>query len=1090
VPEPGSSGTVHATRPTRDDAPRSAPMSTAQRRLWFLHQLDPDDHAYHICLALEVRGQISPHAVGDAVASITRRHDALRSTFHVDGARPVRRVRIDRPTGPHLVDLSGQATGDGDLARHLDRLARRPFDLAAGPVARWYMLRLDPRRHLLVLTVHHIVFDGGCLPILCHELEAAYSAFLLGRPDPHAQARLAPLPSPDGHDPTADLAYWRARLGDAPPPLSVWASAAGLDRERPPRHRHAVTATAVLDGDLLRRLRTAVRRRGATLFITLLATLAAVLRRYTGQDDVVIGTPVSTRDAETGRDRIDLQVNLVPLRLRPTGELPFEALVRDARDAVLDALDHHRVPFERIVDELRPERTADSSPLFQVLFVHQQAPTPPRLPGVAVTVLPSPTPAAKYHLTVTATEGDDRLELAFDADAAECDTGILDRFAHHFCTTLAAALDDPAQPLARLSLLTGDERAAPVATDRAWAACERDEHRTCLHHLVEDTAAARADAIAVVADDNVQLSYRELDRRANRLAHALRTRGAGPERAVAIHLPRTADLVVALLAALKSGAAYLPLDPAQPPHRLRLMLGDARPAVLLTTDALARALDHETTTVRVDADRDVIAAQPGSRPAVPVRAANLAYLLYTSGSTGRPKGVAIEHASAVEFLRWSGEAFSHAELAAVLATTSVGFDLSVFELFAPLAHGGTVVLTAGPGDLAEHPGVPHATLLNTVPSVLETLLNSDALPPALATVNLAGEPLRPDLVDRLLRRRPGVRVGNLYGPSEATTYATVARLRANQRQSPIGHAAAGAELWLTDEAGQPVPPGVAGEILIGGSALARGYLGQPAMTAQRFIPDGLGDRPGARVYRTGDLGRIAREGDLLFLGRLDNQVKLRGVRIEPEEIEALLQRHGSVREAAVILAGEHAQRRLVGFVCRVDGAATSAAELAEHLRERLPPVMIPSNWVFVDRLPRTPNGKLDRRALAGQASRAEPVALGGVPPRSALERTIAEAWCEILALPSVGVYDRFFDLGGNSLRLLELQAALRRRVDRPVRLVDLFRCPTVAALARFFERHDEETPAARGSSRGTLRRTAAVSRRTGRGTGDAGAGRS
>jgi nonribosomal peptide synthetase protein BlmIX len=1044
-------------------------VSPSQRRLWFLHHLDPDDPAYNVCLALRMRGPLNLHALAASVDGITRRHESLRSTF--DDLRPARRTA---PAGRVPLVVVDVTSAPHDVGQHLAVAARRPFDLATGPLTRWLLLRLAPDDHVLVFTVHHIVFDGGSLPVLGHELAERYLAGTTGAPDPLASPAPALVPSVES---AAGLTYWRECLSDLMPPPPLWFGA-GSDG-----HLRVVHHVERMDSRVLDDLRAAARSYRCTPYVVLLAALAAVVSRYTGQDEVVVGSPVAARDTSESQQRIDLLLNLLPLRL-PVGRTGcFAELVRVAREVLLDAFDHRAVPFERIVAEGAAARRPDESPLFNVLLVHQQSPAPPRLVGLDVEVLTTPTASAKYHLTVTATESIDELELAFEADGAACDVETLGRFAGHLRTLLAAAVAEPSRPLRGLPLLTSPERrCVPTAAPQRYGVASGEEPAG-VHELVERTAAGLPDAVAVRAEDG-QLTYAELDRSANRLAHHLRAAGAVTEGVVAVHLGRTSRLVVALLAVFKAGAAYLPLDPGLPPERHAQMVRDARATVLVTSSDIEAGLESGLgfvgPVIRLDTDADDIARRPATRPAGGrVHPGGLAYVLYTSGSSGVPKGVAIEHGSAVGFLRWAGGEHTQAELRSTLAVTSVGFDLSVFELFAPLAHGGSTVVT-GPSQL--HSGEPFAggaSLLNTVPSVVEALLDNDALPPGLLAVNLAGEALRPDLVDRLGRHAPGALVRNLYGPSEATTYVTVARLSAGMTHTPIGRAVAGAELWLADGDGEPVPAGVSGEILVGGSAVARGYLHRSALTARQFIPDHLGAEPGSRLYRTGDVGRTGKAAELYFLGRVDNQVKIRGVRVEPEEIEAVLQQHPGVRLAAVVAVGDAPRRRrLVAFVCAEPGAETvTPAELAAFLRGRLPTPMVPAAWSLLDDVPRTANGKVDRRRLAGQADRAAPASSSSTPPRSPLEQAIADVWCETLRLPSVGVHDGFFDLGGDSLRVLELLVRVRERVDPGLRAVDLFRCPTVASLAEFVGHGDTGgAAAATGVSRAVRRLSVAQAR--------------
>lgn len=1040
--------------------------SASQRRMWMMHEFDPEHPAYHVCLPLRLCGRLEIHAIGQTLAAIEKRHPALRSRFTMaDSGLRIHHARSSL-AHPRLIDL-----GVGDVDATLQALARQPFDLDAGPVARWTIVRLGPHDHILVLTVHHIVFDGASLAILCDDLQRLSTLVSRGRPAP----ALTPLEShPDRPMWTQDdLDFWRQSLASPPPPLAIWTGADGGAPSAP----SAVTVTRVLDRQVAEDLRRFGRERGLTPFMVLLAALVAVVHRYTGRDDVVVGSPVSLRESEADLASIGLMLNTVALRLNPAPGMSFGALVQQCRDAVLDAIDRRRVPFEEIVDAVRAERSLRFTPLFQVMFAYQPAPAPPSLPGADVTVLPAPSPAAKYGLTLTVTESEGgQFELGFEADSGECASAELQAFAGYLGTLLAAGVSKPDVPIDRLPLVARPDRSAHDELGRpALAAPGRS-----LAALLEDAVRERPDAIAVHTPSD-QVSYLELDRRAGRIREQLLELGAGPERVVGVCLPRSADMIASLLAVAKAGSAYLPLDPQLPPQRLRHMLSDARADILITSGTLAEVLQAELATVRAD---ELLARPRAKRrnASTAVDPAGLAYVLYTSGSTGTPKGVGISHGNVMRFLDWATKEFACADLAATIAVTSIGFDLSVFEMFAPIACGGTLILADGPDGLIEHPGAHRATLLNTVPSVLEALLDNDFVPASLGSVNLAGEPLPRDLVDRLLRRRPGIKVRNLYGPSEATTYVTSALLCNGFQPPPIGLPVAGARIWVVGLDGQVMPLGVSGELLVGGEPVARGYLHRPAATAEAFRPDGLGGQSGARLYHTGDLARRGHDGQLRFLGRADHQVKLRGVRIELEEIEVLLREHETVRDAAVVVIGETpSNRRLVAFVCPAPGRVAVPEELRASLRQRLAEVMVPSGWAMLDELPRSANGKLDRRALGRAALEVAIARSSGVAPRSALEALIASAWTRVLGNDEVGVHDGFFDIGGNSLLLLRLHRLLRDTIDVPLRVVDLFRWPTIAMLAEQIEAH-RHRPApdahlSSASARGVARRGALERRR-------------
>ncbi|QKV97134.1 amino acid adenylation domain-containing protein [Streptomyces sp. NA02950] len=1009
------------------------PLTTAQQRLWFLQQLAPGNPAYTICTAIELVGPLNPLALRYAVGRIGRRHEMLRAVFADDGEGPSQRVASAAPC-LRLVDVAA-AGGEREVRRLLTEIGARPFALAAGPPVAWLLLRLAPHRHLLVLSVHHLVFDGGSAQVVRDELQALCQAAVTGTP------AAQPAPGADYGQVVAQqqelveqdsgsVAFWRAELAGAPPRSTPFGGTSA-GHTRPVRHVERLGRAEI---GALNRL---CRRTGSTRFMALLAALGCWVGRYSGQRDVVLGSPVALREGELSRGAVGLLINMLPLRLRLHGEPDFHDVLRRARNTVLDALDHRWVAFERIVDELGVHRDLDTTPLFQVLFAYQQPPEPPSLPEVAARLVDVPAAAAKYDLTVTAADTAEGIDLIFEADGACCSEPELASRCRQFRALLSAALADPERSVHRLVLTTPQQlRAlrAPAAIDPGAG--------ELVHSLVAARAAKHPDVVAVV-HGRCQVSYRQLDAWSDGIAADLRARGCGPDEVVGVWLPRTPAILAALLGVLKAGAAFLPVGVEQPAQRVRLMLAETGSRLLIGDEELLDRRGAEGVLL----PPVVPVSRPGPAPRVTVPPRALAYVLYTSGSTGRPKGVAIEHRSAAAFLRWAGTEFGAEGLRSVLATTSVGFDLAFFELFAPLAHGGTVVLAEDALHIPETPAATGATLLNSVPSAVAALLDVDGVPGAVDAVNLAGEPLPRELADRLQRRPMHTVVRNLYGPSEATTYATAGVVDAGSAPPTIGTSIGTVRAWVADDHGQPVPDLVNGELLIGGPALARGYCGLPAKTAEAFVPDPFGD-PGTRVYRTGDLVRQRADGQLVFVGRRDAQIKLRGVRIELGEIEQVLRTVAPIRDVVVLPDGEEpANRRLVAFASATPGERLSPDDVLAALRSALPPVMIPSALVVLADLPHNDNGKVDRAVLAGRAATAVQERRRGGAPGNALERAIAQEWQRVLGVERIGVHDGFFDLGGNSLGLLRLHHALVGSVHAGLRLVDLFQFPDIASLA-------------------------------------------
>jgi amino acid adenylation domain-containing protein len=887
--------------------------------------------------------------------------------------------------------------------------------------------------------------------ILLRELATLYGSFLARRPSPlaelpiqyadYARWQLAPFQEEAR---AAQLAYWTGKLAGVP------VVALPIDHPRPPvqgdrgGHRRLV-----LPAPLCGTLAQLARDEGATRFMVLLAAFVALLARYTGQCDLAVGTPVANRNRAEIEGLIGCFVNTLVLRSDLSGAPGFAELLRRVGATALEAFAHQDLPFEQLVEALRPERSLDRTPLFQVLFALATPPGEmPRLPGIELASLPLETGTAKFDLSLVLLE---QGESGIEADLEYCvdlfDGATIERWLDHLQRLLEAVGAGASCPVSELPLLSPGQRHQLLVEWSAAPAVATEER--LIHELVEEQAARTPDAVALLAGRHL-LSYRELNRRANRLARHLRRLGVGAEDRVGIATERTPELVVGLLAILKSGGAYVPLDPAYPAARLAFTLADSRVSLLLTQASTAGDF-AELAAVAVRVDAEPTAAAPGSDDDLPRTAApgSLAYLIYTSGSTGQPKGVAITHRSAAAMLRWAAEIFAPGDLAGVLASTSIAFDLSVFELFLPLSRGGTVILAANALALPSLAAATAVTLVNTVPSAIAELVRDAGLPPGVSIVNLAGEPLAQGLVQRIYESSRHVRrVLNLYGPSEATTYSTWAAVAPRDPRRPtIGRPIAGTRAYVVDAGLRLAPLGVPGELLLGGAGLARGYFDRPDLTAEAFLPDPFAAAPGERLYRTGDLARHLADGTLEFLGRRDDQIKVRGYRIEPREIEIALSRHPEVRDAVVVCspdaAGEH---RLAAYLVPAGAGLPPPADLRAFLAGSLPGFMVPAAFVGLAALPLTASGKVDRRALpAPTAAR-----LGAGPadaPRTPLEEVLAGIWSRVLKHEAVGVGESFFDLGGNSLRAVEVISRVRRLcgVDLPLRT--LFERPTVAATA-------------------------------------------
>jgi amino acid adenylation domain-containing protein len=1040
--------------------PRTGPMlaSFAQQRLWFLDQLEPGSPAYNLPLAVSYRGSLHPALLAAGLAEVVWRHEALRTVLQaVDGEV----VQVILPAGPvplPVVDLEAlpAVRREGEVRRALAEEGLRPFDLGSGPLLRVFLLRLGAREHVLLATMHHAVSDGWSMEIFRGELEVLYGALRRSEPSPLAAL---PVQYADfavwqrrwlaGAALADQLSYWRQRLAGAPPVLEL-----PTDRPRPAvrSYRGAMRRWDLppgLTGSLLR----LSRQRSATVFMTLLAGFQFLLARYSGQTDVVVGTPVA------GRTRLELEgligffVNTLVLRGDLAGDPAFSDLISRVRETALGAYAYQDLPFERLVEELSPERSLAYSPLFQVMFALENTPRS-RADGASGLESRAFEPdggAAKLDLILALFEMEGRLEGGLNYSVELFDGVTIERLTGHLEILLAAAVADPGQRMSGLLLLTAAERHQLLEWNDTVAAFPR---ASCLHELIAEQVRRTPEAVAVVCRGEA-LRFRELEERANRLAHRLRGWGAGPEVCVAICLERSLDLVVALLGVLKAGGVYVPLDPAYPHERLAFTLADAGAPVLLTQESLLGVLPELPAgrgprVACIDRMREDLTGVPADAPASGVGPSNLAYLIYTSGSTGRPKAVAIQHESAVVLMRWARHVFSDEELSGVLASTSICFDLSVFELFVPLCHGGCVILAGSALELAGLPEAASVTLVNTVPSALAELVRLGALPGFLRTVCLAGEPLPRSLVEQLYLCSSVGRVLNLYGPSEDTTYSTFTVVPRGALPT-IGRPVSGTRAHVLGPSLSPCPVGVPGDLHLAGHGLARGYLNRPELTAQSFVPDPFAVEPGDRLYRTGDLVRSRPDGELEFLGRVDHQVKIRGFRIEPGEIEAVLSGHPAVRHTVVVPWMEEAGvGRLIAYVTSAD-ADLEISELRRFLTERLPGFMVPSAFVTLAELPLTPNGKVDRRALPAPGRSAAVLEASGEIPCTAVEEMVAAVWEQVLKVAPVGRLDNFFEIGGHSLLAIRVLSRIREAFGVEVAVRRLFEEPTVEGLAEAVE---------------------------------------
>jgi amino acid adenylation domain-containing protein/non-ribosomal peptide synthase protein (TIGR01720 family) len=1051
-------------------------LSYAQRRMWFLWQLDPQSAAYNLPGAVRLTGRLNLSALEQAFATLVARHETLRTVFQRQADDTLLQVPASAPLVIDHVDFSALPASERELAiaKAAEQQSVQPFDLETGPLLRVTLLKLAEQEHVLLLTLHHIVSDGWSMNVLIDEFIRCYDAF-----DADAQPQLAPLPIQysdyalwqrrwlEAGEQARQLDYWQAQLGDEHPVLEL-----PTDHPRPamPSYRGTRYEFAV-DAQLAEQLRTTAQQHNITLFMLLLGAFNVLLHRYTGQTDIRVGVPIANRNRAEIEGLIGFFVNTQVLRTQLDGQTRVDDLLRAIKETALGAQAHQDLPFERLVEALKLERSLSHTPLFQVMYNHQpqvaDISTVTTASGLALGVIEWEGRTTQFDLTLDTYEKGGKLHAALTYANDLFDAATIARMAQHWTHLLEGMVGDSQQRISDLPLLEKTEYQRMVhdwnRTDEGFP------QDLCIHQLIARQVAATPDARAVTFASK-QLTYRELDSQANRLAHKLIELGVGPEVRVGVAMQRSENLLVALLAVLKAGGAYVPLDPDYPAERVAYMLEDSRALVLLTEQSVAVTLSVSVDTEVLLMDNLALAAYPGNAPIIRVTPDNLAYVIYTSGSTGKPKGVAIAHRNVLALIDWSKSVYSRDDIHGVLASTSVCFDLSVWELFVTLANGGSVIIARNALELPQLPARDQVRLINTVPSAINALQRDGQIPPSVRIINLAGEPLKQSLVDALYEQSSVVHVFDLYGPSEDTTYSTWTRREAGGRANigrPLKHTAS----YLLDAALQPVPQGVSAELYLSGAGITRGYLARPSLTAEKYVPNPFASN-GERLYRTGDLTRYQADGTLQYVGRIDHQVKVRGFRIELGEIEARLLQQDAVRELAVLAQDGVNGQQLVAYIVpsdsallgNIDAQVSQRETLKAALRQHLPDYMVPAFLLFLAQLPLTPNGKLDRKALPaidGTQQQREHVA-----PCSALEKSLAVIWQDVLAIDNVGLEDNFFELGGDSI--VSMQVVSRaRQAGIVLSPKDLFQHQTIRSLAQA-ARSDEQQLVDQGPALGAV----------------------
>jgi amino acid adenylation domain-containing protein len=1078
------------------------PLSFAQQRLWFLDQFEPGSPLYNVPAAVRIRGMLDTTALAKSINAIVQRHEVLRTAFTTVDTLPVQVIAPSQVIEVPLIDLRkvSEAEREHQARRLTVKLAQQPFDLARGPLLRAELICLNDDEYVLSLIFHHIVADGWSMGVFVRELVAFYTACVAGTP-----VQLSDLPIQyadfalwqrqrlqDGVW-GEQLAYWRQQLSDDLTVLQLPAS-----RPRPPTQTfRGARYPVILSKSITEALQAFSQDEGVTLFMTLLAAFKTLLYRYTGQEQILVGSPIASRTRGEIEDLIGFFVNTLVLRTELSGELCFRELVHRVCQVALGAYAHQDIPFEKLVEDLQPERDMSHTPLFQVMFALQNTPLPTlELPGLSLTLVDVDNGMAKFDLTLDLAETADGLRGWFEYSTDLFDAATVSRMAEHLQTLLTGIVTDPDQKLGDLPLLTALERRQLLSE---WNDTTADFLQDrCIHELFEIQMDERPEAIAVVWGEN-QITYRQLNRRANQLAHYLRKLGVGPEVRVGICLERSLDLTIGILGILKAGGAYLPLDPTHPQERLAFMLKDAQAPVLLTQQGLADRFAAEIARVIfLDRDWDTITKESEKNPINETLAENLAYVIYTSGSTGKPKGATVCHNNVTRLFKATAVWFNFDARDVWTFFHSCAFDFSVWEIWGSLLYGARLVVvpyltSRSPAAFYNLLCEERVTVLNQTPSAFRQLARvkqeteKGVRELGLRLVIFGGEALeltslRP-WFDRHGDERP--QMVNMYGITETTVHVTYCPLTVKDtgvtQGSMVGRSIPDLQTYLLDQRLNPVPVGVSGEIYVGGAGLARGYLNQSGLTADRFVPNPFDDKPGSRLYRTGDLARYLPGGNIEFLGRIDHQVKIRGFRIELGEIEAVLQTHPAVEETSVIAWGDPGEQRLVAYIVdhqqRIsdDGQGPNDSRIADHaapvisvgelqsfLKRQLPDYMVPSAFVTLPALPLTSNGKLDRRALPAPDTARPKLGSIFVAPRTPLEEILAALWAQVLGTKQVGVFDNFFDLGGHSLLATQLVTRIRAtlRVDLPLRI--LFEDATVAKLADWVETAlavEQEAPA-------------------------------
>jgi surfactin family lipopeptide synthetase A len=1039
--------------------PKQTPpvLSSMQQRLWYLDQLEPDTAVYNIPSAFRLSGSLNIDALQKSINEIVNRHDILRTSYLLDDENIVQVVAPSSSVKIPVVNIEGQnqKRQQLNLEDRLHEEARRPFNLSKGPIFRAVVYRLSGIEHILFFVVHHIAFDGWSFRIFLSELSEVYTASIENRPASLPDLSIQYADFAFWHQQwlqrgaiRKQMDYWLAKLGGELPILNMPA-----DFPRPPHQSlNGSIERMHIEHELIEQLTAVGRLENATLYMVLLAAFTVLLHRYTGQRDLLLGTPIANRNHKQTEGIIGLLANTLVLRTTIEDRPSFQRLLQTVRDACLEAFAHPDAPFERLVEELNPERDLSITPVFQVMFSFQTVEgLPDSMSGIAITPVDVTLSVARTDLSLWITQRKKGLDLGLEYCTHLFRRDTVVRLLANYKILLESIAAIPDVNIDRLQMVSQDEK---LMIEREFNATNgKYPEDKCLHEVIESQCNRSPGDRAVIFGET-EISYQELDERSNRLAHFLRGEGVGPDVVVGICLERGIEMVIGVLAILKSGGAYLPLDPGYPPARLIYMVEDSKAPVVITQSSLKHLLPvhEEVKTICIDDDKEIIARHRDTMPENVNRPDNLAYVIYTSGSTGKPKGVQVPHGAVVNFLFSMCREPGMEKKDVLLAVTTLSFDLHVLEIYMPLIVGATVVVadreTASDGNLLLN--LLHqsqATIMQATPSTWRLLLAAGWPGSKDLKILCGGESLPKDLLQELLPRSHGV--WNMYGPTETTVWSSCYHLTNADQPILIGRPIANTRIYVLDRLMQHCPIGVPGELYIGGHGVSRGYLNRPELTEKQFIPNPFRSDQGARLYKTGDLARFRPDGNLEYLGRIDTQVKVRGFRIELTEIESVLSGHPSVGKCVVTVHEDSpGDARLFAYIVRKGGTRVDVTSIKSHLRIKLPDYMVPQNFIELEQLPLTPAGKVDRKNLPAIDLSNVAKTKSYVAPRDPLEIQLTELWEKILGTNPISVTDNFFDLGGHSLLGVRLFSGIEKMIGEKLPLALLYHAPTIEQLSK------------------------------------------